>query len=639
MIIFLQAAGLLNVIIVLFFFLMQRKIMLKSTKLFLVILILSCINLAIDTFSLIMIDRHNVFSDASIYLVCKIYLVTMALITELILIYMMRNLFRKIKHFLLIAGITLFVNIALCIAIIFTPIRYVITPSRGVTDYTEGPSVMLTYAACVINVVTIGIVAIIKRNTMNKKKRITIAIWILTWIVSALVQFINNKIIVVGYALSIGTLVIYAILENPASYHDNKTALFNESGMYEYLMDLYVKNAEFEILILHLTSTQKDLLKRNNSELFIVLAEWIKSIIKFNVFIKDDNDLAIIIPKNDIIDAKATIDYIDNEILNMGKLNLAISSISFKYVLIENPYLYSRPIDLLEGIRLSTPMINKNNKQIFKIDESVKKYHETNMQIINKIEYALKNDMFEVYYQPIYSFEKKKFVSCEALVRMHDKSGKIIMPTEFIPIAEQNDLICEIGEVVFDKVCRFISSEDFKKITLDYIEVNLSMVQFVKDEYSTVLMDIMKKYNVDPKRINFEITETGGNGDLGVVTYANMNELISNGSTFSLDDFGTGNSNLNYIANLPVNIIKFDKKMVDSFFENEKAKYIMDTAIKMIKGLKLEIVLEGIENKEQLDAVKCLGVDFIQGYYFSKPLSQAEFLDFIRKYEENTVLV
>ena len=128
--------------------------------------------------------------------------------------------------------------------------------------------------------------------------------------------------------------------------------------------------------------------------------------------------------------------------------------------------------------------------------------------------------------------------------------------------------------------------------------------------------------------INFEITESASL-DTKSVLLRNMQKLIDFGVKFSLDDFGTGQSNLNYIIDMPVDIVKFDREMTNAYFENSKAKYIMDAAMKMVKGMDLEIVSEGVETKEQLDTLEELQISFIQGFYFSKPLPAGEFLTFV----------
>ena len=117
----------------------------------------------------------------------------------------------------------------------------------------------------------------------------------------------------------------------------------------------------------------------------------------------------------------------------------------------------------------------------------------------------------------------------------------------------------------------------------------------------------------------------------------NMKKLIDYGVQFSLDDFGTGHSNLNYIVDMPVNIVKFDRSMTASYFKNGKAKYVMDAAMHMIHGMELQIVSEGIETKEQLQTMEDLNISYIQGYYFSKPLPKDEFLAFIEKHQGNVI--
>ena len=241
---------------------------------------------------------------------------------------------------------------------------------------------------------------------------------------------------------------------------------------------------------------------------------------------------------------------------------------------------------------------------------------------------AIEKDWVEVYYQPIYSTKDQRFVSAEALVRIHDENGEIVPPGRFIDIAEKNGMILRLGEMVFEKVCRFVKENNVEQYGLEYIEVNLSVVQCAYERLAEDYIRIMKRYDVKPGFINLEITESASlNAKKTLLN--NMTSLIDYGIRFSLDDFGTGQSNLNYIVDMPVDIVKFDRDMINAYFENGKAKYVMDAAMHMVHGMNLEIVSEGIETKEQYQVMKELGISYIQGYYFSKPLSEKQFLEFI----------
>ena len=130
--------------------------------------------------------------------------------------------------------------------------------------------------------------------------------------------------------------------------------------------------------------------------------------------------------------------------------------------------------------------------------------------------------------------------------------------------------------------------------------------------------------------INLEITETASIL-VRKILVENMQILIRQGVSFSLDDFGNGQSNLNYIVDMPISIVKFDRDMSQAYFENKKAKFVMEAAMQMIHDMKLKIVSEGIETREQMETITELGIDYIQGYYFSKPIPEKEFLKFIRE--------
>ena len=160
----------------------------------------------------------------------------------------------------------------------------------------------------------------------------------------------------------------------------------------------------------------------------------------------------------------------------------------------------------------------------------------------------------------------------------------------------------------------------------------MSVVQCAYPNLGDDYIQIMRDYGVDPSRINLEITESASLTAKKTLL-DNMSQLMEYGVQFSLDDFGTGQSNLNYIVDMPVKIVKFDKDMTNAYFENGKAKYVMDAAMHMIHGMNLQIVSEGIETREQFETMKALGIQYIQGYYFSRPLPETEFLEFIR--EEN----
>ena len=251
-------------------------------------------------------------------------------------------------------------------------------------------------------------------------------------------------------------------------------------------------------------------------------------------------------------------------------------------------------------------------------------------EIERAIDRALIQTSFDVYYQPIYSTKEKRIVAAEALLRMYDEEMGFVSPDEFIPIAEKNGKIIEIWHLVLEKVCQFLQKEDIRKYGIHYIEVNLSIIECIQKELPQRLEELMKKYKVDCTQINLEITETALAQNHEILA-ANMKKVNEMGVTFSLDDYGTGYSTITYMMTLPFKIVKIDKSILWSSFQNEKAMIALCASINMIKDMDMEIVVEGVESEEMATKLAELGCDYLQGFYFSKPLPEKQFKEYLTK--------
>lgn len=265
--------------------------------------------------------------------------------------------------------------------------------------------------------------------------------------------------------------------------------------------------------------------------------------------------------------------------------------------------------------------------------------------IYNKERYDLMRDMdmildkafaenrFEVYYQPIYSIDSGKYNSAEALLRLNDDMYGYISPEIFIPAAEENGMIHKIGKFVLEEVCRFIAGEKFKNLGLEYVEVNLSVIQCMSSELSEDVRAVMERYGVSNEQINLEITETAA-AYAQTTIMDNINSLTDYGIAFSLDDFGTGYSNMKRIASMPFAIVKLDKTFADIDTDDKMMKVVKNT-ISMVKDMNMKIVVEGVETEESLREFSNLGVNYIQGYYFSRPLPQDKFISEVKRVNQS----
>ncbi len=261
-----------------------------------------------------------------------------------------------------------------------------------------------------------------------------------------------------------------------------------------------------------------------------------------------------------------------------------------------------------------------------------------NFKIRNEIETilagAFENNHFEVFFQPIWGVKEKRFVSAEALVRLNDPVYGYISPSVFISVAESSGVIHKIGDLVFEKVCQFIALPEFTELGLSHIEVNLTAGQCVETNLTDKVSSAMKANDVTPDQIRFEITESTADFN-PVISEQNIKALHDMGICFSLDDYGTGYSNIKKVTSLPFDVVKLDKSFVDEM-ENPVMWTIIQDTIHMLKKLNKKVLVEGIEDKKTAEIFQNLvfdgesGCDYIQGYYYSKPLPQNEFVEFIR---------
>ena len=246
---------------------------------------------------------------------------------------------------------------------------------------------------------------------------------------------------------------------------------------------------------------------------------------------------------------------------------------------------------------------------------------------------AIENKSFDVFYQPIYNVPKKKYCSAEALVRLTDEEFGNIPPSMFIAHAERTNQIHIIGDFVLEKVCEFLGSQKPEALGLEYIEVNLSAAQCMESDLVEKIRSWLEKYNVSPDKLRLEITESAASFNPQIVE-KNINSLKTMGINFALDDYGTGYSNIKKVISLPFDVVKLNKSFVYEQ-ENSSNSSIVEDTIHMLRMLGKEILVSGIETEEQAQLFTGLkdgkkhSCEYLQGFYFSHPLSQSEFVKFL----------
>ncbi len=249
-----------------------------------------------------------------------------------------------------------------------------------------------------------------------------------------------------------------------------------------------------------------------------------------------------------------------------------------------------------------------------------------NFDIDRYIHKAIANKSFQMYYQPIYSAKENKFVTAEALIRLNDDEVGFISPALFIPAAEKSGAIYEIGDFVIESVFGFIGK--VRPYGVKYIEINISAMQCMSSSFVKEVMEKLTRYNVSNKWVNFEITESASD-IFDEMLSETVSDLHKQGIEFSIDDYGTGYSNLRRIMSEPIRIIKIDRSLICEINDDKSRSLLADT-IRMIKSIGMEIVAEGVENAETADWLIEKGCDYIQGFYYAKPMPEDQYIEFLK---------
>ncbi|MBQ9483895.1 MAG: EAL domain-containing protein [Ruminiclostridium sp.] len=542
------------------------------------------------------------------------------------------------KHRLVLAFIPYCVLLVLLVVNIFTGCVYTVTPNEG---YQRGPLILAFYIIAALYMVWGAVYILLYRKMLSKSRLFSLLMMYIMIGASVLFQMFYPKYLVEMIMTALGELFISLLVLRPEDHLDYSTGMPSFKAYCNDIRKICLNKITEKIIIMRFI---------NASQLRRYLGEE-----KYLSFVK-----SIAVRVKDFCTNRGL--YFDMYLEQPGSIYLIIDNFDFDFESIVHDLYADIIVDILEvesnGAKVITrfceihyPVDTNDADTIFNIGHQFHRiipydqFYTKAFDIISSESFRIKNNMdlilnrairdrkFEMYYQPIYSIKDGRFVSAEALIRLTDEEYGFVSPALFIPAAERKGLMIPIGDFVLESVFEFISENDFPELGLSYIELNLSVAQCLQGDLADKIFALEKKYHINPERVNLEITETTYE-NIGEITDLNIKRLSENGFSFSLDDYGTGFSNMHRISRLPLKIIKIDKTMVDDM-ENKSGMSVLSNTVSMMKDIDKEIVCEGVETKEQLDTLVSLGVDFIQGYYFSKPLSAKQFISFIR--ERNNV--
>lgn len=450
---------------------------------------------------------------------------------------------------------------------------------------------------------------------------------------AVLFQFFFPEALITNFVAALLLMILYHSLQNPDEYLERDLKIFNQKAFLAYTDILVGRKKNFRVFAFQLEGFQfinQCLgIELGNKLLQSLVEEFQEKFTRNDLYYLGEMKFAYILEKDE--GADRYLDYLKWRFLKPFSMQNEKINLTPRMVTVKCPEIADTPESILTAIDLSlTESKKKNLVDVFDTTKDAIDKRQRVTLVNHILQRAILNDEFEVHYQPIYSARDHHFSVAEALVRLTDPELGKISPEEFIPIAEKSGLILEIGEIVFRKVCRFIAANNIQQYGVRYIEVNLSMVQCMQENLHVQMTKIIEENKIPFGMIDFEITETSLNTD-NMVLKQNMTNLINKGCTFAADDFGTGLSNADYLMKYPFEVVKLDKSFVWEADVNEKARKVLHHTTSMIGSLDLKIVAEGVESFEQAQALLAMGCQFLQGFYFSRPISESDYLSFLKR--------
>ncbi len=497
----------------------------------------------------------------------------------------------------------------------------------------RGSGEMIMYALSFFYFALVFAVIILNWKFISGNKKWTVILFLMVTLTGILLQLIISNIRAELFAEMIGLVGVMILVENEDHRMDLSTGVYNRAALLADLNTSLKLLEDFNAICIRITNA--DTLQRligttDSDQLISLVSEYLKSVHPGQYIYRTTPDSFMLIqagsPTQAEIKASKIFERLE-ESFEYQEANVMLQSV---VMCADVKEVFERKDDIM--LMCDGPLPSREKDHVLKGSELG--YLVRRAEVESALHRGLAEKRFEVYYQPVYRTKGMSIYSAEALLRLKDSKIGNITPDEFIPIAEQNGLIDSLGDYVLEEVCLFLSSGIPTEMGLECIEINLSVLQCLQPGFVERVRSIVRKYDVTPRFINFEVTESAAASDYAVLDTV-LNDLRSCGFLLSLDDYGVGYSNVRSVFSLDFDLVKIDKSIlweVDNYGSGEKSKgrVILENTVRMIKEMNLKSLVEGVETQEQLSLLEQLDVDYLQGYYFSRPVSKNELLGILR---------
>lgn len=499
--------------------------------------------------------------------------------------------------------------------------------------YQPGEFILLFYAYAVLYGVLMLADVLLHKKEYGTAKVHALLEYIAIMLVCVIAQLFTAPTLIIGFGIALGIGVLFFTINNPHLLRDNFTGAYDAQYFHSWLNRAFRQKKEFHVIAIDFTKlskvnklygiTQGDhLLQHIMKKLQDITPSGLIFRIKGSRFILVVQSL----PAYESISLRLTELFHEPFRIN-GKsipFPVVLCGIRDAHSLGKSDLLFSY-IDYLASLAKKpeeTVVIQGNQRTLSNC------LYE--LEVESFLPTAMEQDLFEVYYQPIYSLDENAFISLEALSRLRHPTLGLIPPDIFISIAERHGWIARISLLQFEHICAFFKEHAELRTKFQNVKFNLSPVELLREGHCAILADLILKYDLPPEFFQMEITETVAT-KCNEVLFRELRVLLDMGVTLNLDDFGSGYANLNIVRQMPFTYIKIDRSLIVNIDTDAGAAKFYQNIVDLLHNMGYIIVAEGVEYQSELNLLKQWGVNLIQGYYYTKPLEERALLEFYQK--------
>ena len=494
------------------------------------------------------------------------------------------------------------------------------------TGYCYGPWYLLLYISALLHIAAAAIFVAVHRDAVSRRNLTALLAVFLLAAFGIAAQAVNPAVLMTGFGLSLSILAMYLTINNPCACMDSLTGLNDKQYLLRRMNELTDAHKAFHIITVYayqLDHMNKVSGVQSGDEFLRRAAEHMQEIAGRNVFRVTGKRFLLL--TFSLREYEACLTSLRQVFHTQPDDAQAAPSPVILCGVVGAEKLGTGGLVLDYAEYLESLAARSGGTEVIQNDRKNRDSFYYNKQVEQFLHRAIDEDLFEVYYQPVYSLHQQRFVTLEALSRLRHPTLGWISPDIFIRLAEKNRLISQITELQLRRVCRFLRENPALRASIANVKINLSPLDLIHSDGGSHLIRILDEYGLPYSCFQFEITETVAT-EYSVSLTRVAESFQAAGIGLCLDDFGSGYANLNTVMQLPFSVIKLDRSLLFHICTDKNAALFYQSIVSAFCRLGYRIIAEGVETQEEMELLRSWNVDMIQGYYFSRPLPPGDLL-------------